>query len=48
MSIAAVKEALEKQLQLLSECSEKCALPEELAALTAQMVNLCEFLLTLD
>lgn len=48
MSKEEIKETLEKQLQLLSERSEKCAVPEELAALTEQMVNLSNFILTFD
>jgi hypothetical protein len=48
MSKEEIKETLEKQLQLLSERSEKCALPEELAVLTEKMVILCECLLKFD
>lgn len=39
-----VKETLEKQLQLLSERSEKSFDDYGLASLTREMVNVCRFL----
>lgn len=39
-----IKKTLEKQLQLLSECSFKGCLESELACLTSEMVKLAELL----
>lgn len=44
MGAREIRETLEKQLQLLSECSRKVP-TEELAEITRQMVNLAKLLL---
>lgn len=46
MSKTDVKEILEKQLQLLSEQSNRCVQESELAALTSEMVRVAELLLS--
>lgn len=40
-----IYEALEKQLQLLSECSQKCDSVEDIVALSDAMTNLAETML---
>ena len=48
MSKEEIRETLEKQLQLLSERSEQCAFPNELAELTEKMIHLSRLLLNLQ
>ena len=48
MSKEEIRETLEKQLQLLSERSEKCAVANEIAEMTEKMISLSMLLLTFD
>ena len=48
MSNQKVKETLEKQLQLLSERSEKSVEDHALASLTSEMVKVCRFLCSFE
>lgn len=44
VTIQEIKETLEKQLQLLSERSEKCSLDSELVKLSETMIKIARFL----